>query len=148
MKKSLYGNKSSTGQPCRMKQKDSASCAGRAQHLRPVKSSGGGGGGGKGVGGQSVLLCRRHVPPAVERTCCCRTQLTFGESLGEAALSRDRTQLLFRCQGLVHNGVWQSAQDVSSLENSLPVDLRRPGRYEGNLCVDNRLFQHPSLQKS
>lgn len=29
---------------------------------------------------QTILLCR-HVPPTMEWTSCCRTQLTFGESL-------------------------------------------------------------------
>lgn len=62
------------------------------------------------------------------------------------SFKQDSTQLLFRCQTLVNNCVWQSAWDVNSLENY--ASRFKEGKYEGDLCIANRLFGNPSLNKN
>lgn len=65
--------------------------------------------------------------------------------LGEAALERDRTQLLLSCQGLAHSCAWQSAWDSKFGERS--ASRFKEGRYEGNLCflLPTGCFGDPSL---
>lgn len=93
---------------CRMKFKAPTSCARWSERLWPVKRSQKGG---KGIGTNSLFRCAGmcHQPwsglPAAGHSWPLESHC-----LGEAALSQDRTQLLFRCQGLVNNWVWQSTR--------------------------------------
>lgn len=119
-----------------MKFKAPASCARRAEHLRPVKISQKGG---KGIGTNIVhsivpACATNHGVDFLWQDTADLWRITVWVRL---PFSRTEHSCCLDVRGYFNNCVWQSAWDVSSLENSLLLGLRQ-ARMKGIFVLCNQ----------